>query len=194
MGIRCCKCNENRKEDEVIFPKKINYNIFGINNIFNKNITNELIPIKENEKSLNSNKSLWNMDKRYDSIDNSSNDNKFYKYTSYTKSPYLEQIKEIDQKEEDNSTQRKKEDKNEIEIKMDKYDNNKTENNLNKKKNIIDERNQNGTINDFNNEKDFEENSVEQIYSKNMKNQKKYLINKKRKIKLPKDDLEKNNK
>ena len=193
MGIRCCECNENRKEDEVIFPNKINYNIFGIKNIFNKNITNELIAINGNEKSLISNSSLWNMDKRYDSIDNSSNDNKFYKYSSYAKSPYLEQIKEIDQKEEDNSTRRKMEDKNEIEIKMDKYDSNKTENNLNKNKNIIEERNS-GTINDFNNEKNYEENSVEQICSKIMKNQKKYLINKKRKIKLPKDDLEKNNK
>ena len=193
MGIRCCKCNENRKEDEVIFPNKINYNIFGLSNIFNKNVPNELITINGNEKSLLSSSSLRNTDKRFDSIENSSNDNKFYKYSSYIKSPYLEQIKEIDQKEEDNSTRRKIEDKKEIEIKMDKYDNNKTENNLNKNKDIIDGRN-NGSINDFNNEKNFAENSVEQICSKIMKNQKKYLINKKRKIKLPKDDLVKNNK
>jgi len=186
MGIRCCKCNENHKEDEVIFPNKINYNIFDINNIFNKNVANDLITINSNEKSLISNSSLWNTDKRYDSIDNSSNDNKFYKYSYYIKNSYLEQIKEIDQKEEDNSTQRKIEDKK---------DNNKTENNLNENNvnNAIDA-NHNGTINGCNNENNFKENSIEKIYSKDMKNQKKNLINKKRKIKLPKDDHIKNNK
>jgi len=191
MGIRCCNCNENRKENEVIFPNNINYNIFGISNIFNKNVTSEFITINGNEKSLTSNSSLWNMDKRYDSIDNSSTDNKFYKYTSYAKSPYLEQIKEINQTEEDNSTQRKEEDKKEIE----KYGNNKTENNLNKDnvKNNMD-KNLNGNKNDFNNENNFEEGSIGKISSKDMKNQKKNLINKKRKIKLPKEDLKKNNK
>ena len=103
MGISCCKCEENNKEKEMVIPEKIEYNFFEINKIGKQNINNGNIISNLNEQDLISNTSQgFEIEKKYDSIDNSSyNKKRFQKNNSSKKSPFLGQIKEKDKNEEE---------------------------------------------------------------------------------------------
>ena len=98
MGVKCCKCNEKHKENEVFIPEEIKYNIFELNKINNRNLKNNNLMSSENDQDLNSNSSLgYGANRRYDSFDNISFENKFHKNTMMSsKTPFLCQITEKD--------------------------------------------------------------------------------------------------
>ena len=103
MGMSCCKCEENNKEKEMVIPEKIKYNFYEINQIAKQNFNNDNIISNLNEQDLMSNNSQgFEIEKKFDSIDNSSyNNNRFHKNSSSKKSPFLGQIKEKDKSEEE---------------------------------------------------------------------------------------------
>lgn len=101
MGMSCCKCEEQHKEKEMVIPKKIKYNFYEINK--NRNLNDDNILSNSNEQDLMSNNSQgFEVDKRYDSIDSSSyNNSRFNKNSSSRKSPFLGQIKEKGEEEQE---------------------------------------------------------------------------------------------
>ena len=102
-GISCCKCKEKPKEDEVIFPKKIKYNIYEMNKMAKNYSNNDNIMTNTNEQDLISRSShgYYELEKNYESFENIYNNlNKLQKNNSATKSPFLRQINEKEQKYE----------------------------------------------------------------------------------------------
>ena len=102
MGVGCCKYKEEDKKSEIVIPKKIKYNIHEINKLVNKNINNLNIMTNQNDIDVMSNSSRGHgKDRRYDSLDNSPTDNRFQKNTTNSRNPFLGQIVEKGQNEED---------------------------------------------------------------------------------------------
>ena len=102
MGIGFCNYKEKPKEKEVILPEKIKYNIFEIIRIAKMNSNNDNIIANTNEQDIISRSSqCYESDKKLDSIDSSPNNYyKFQKNNITTKHLLLGQIKEKEQKYE----------------------------------------------------------------------------------------------
>ena len=80
-GIICCKCKEKPKEDEVILPKKIKYNIYEMKNLAKNYSNNDNIMTNTNEQDLISRSShgYYELEKNYESFENISNNLNKYK-------------------------------------------------------------------------------------------------------------------
>ena len=103
MGV-CCNYLKKIKENEVIFPQNIKYNIFGIKEMSNNNTNNENIMTNDLDIISNSSQAFGRenkLDMDYSPYSPNKN-NKYQKKISPIKSPFLGQIKEKDQNREAN--------------------------------------------------------------------------------------------
>ena len=100
MGIGCCNYNKTPKERELIFQKKIKYSIYEINKILNYNNENIMTNANEQDK-ISTSSQEYGFERRYESIDSSPNlDNNYQSNNITTKNSILGQIKETEQKYE----------------------------------------------------------------------------------------------
>ena len=104
MGTSCCNNYQNEsKEDELFLPQKIKYNLHEINKMLNFQYNNNdfiMTSINDQDKISTSSQG-FGFEKKFESIDSSHNiENKYQRNNNTTKHSFLGQIKEKDQKYE----------------------------------------------------------------------------------------------
>ena len=100
MGVSCCNYNSKPKENEVVLPQKIKYNIYEINKIAKNNTINDNIMTNSNEQDVNSRSSIgYEVEKKNENLESSSNKIKSQKNIT-AKNSFLGKIQESEQKYE----------------------------------------------------------------------------------------------